>query len=82
MSTTTRVKTIDLKPGMQLAGRQKQTVAHVTTETVSGDGEFPDYEICFVYLEQEMYSPGLGMIAQNQQYEPDALHTVIAEVTE
>lgn len=78
---TIRVKTIDLRPGMRLAGRQKRTVSHVATRTVTGGGEFPDYTICIVYLEQTMHAPNRGSVPQSAQFGPDDLHTVIVEVT-
>lgn len=76
---TIRVKTTDLKPGMRLAGRQKRTVHHVATHVVKGDGEFADYTICIVYLEQRMFAPGRGTVPQNAEFAPDDLHTVVID---
>lgn len=77
--STTRIKTTDLRPGMRLAGRQQRTIQHVSTHVVDGDGEFDDYVICTVYLEQTTYAPGRGTVPQHAQFGPDDLHTIILD---
>ena len=77
MSNTIRVKTTDLKPGMRLAGRRKRTVAGVEKRVVSGGGEFDDYTVWTVVLEELFYAPGRGMIAQWAECAPNELHTVV-----
>lgn len=77
MSNTIRVKTTKLKPGMRLAGRQKRTVAGVEKRVISGGGEFADYTIWTVVLQELMYVPGHGMINQWAECAPDDLHTVV-----
>lgn len=79
MSRTIRVKTSDLKPGMRLAGRSKRTIDHVATHVVDGGGEFDDYTVCTVYLEQSMYAPGRGTVPQHAQFAPDDLHTIVVD---
>lgn len=79
MSRTIRVKTSDLKPGMRLSGRSKRTIDHVVTHVIDGGGEFDDYTVCTVYLEQKMYAPGHGTVPQNMQFAPDDLHTILVD---
>lgn len=76
---TARVKTTELRPGMRLAGGLRRKVLRVTTRTVDGGGEFDDYTICIVYLEQTTHAPGRGTVPQNAQFGPDDLHTIIIE---
>jgi hypothetical protein len=78
--TTIRVKTTDLKPGMKIRdGRQFKTIAAVEAKTVRGDGEFPDFTIYTVTLEQTMYAPGRGRTNQWANFGPDDLHTINVE---
>ena len=73
-AATIRVKTTDLKPGMRLAGRRPRTIRGVNAETVRGGGEFPDYVIYTVLLEQRAHGT-----SQWADFQADDLHTVYVD---
>jgi hypothetical protein len=69
----TRVRARDLKPGDIIREgryRRRFTVTYVRTHTVSGDGEFPDFEMTTVEVK--------GGRTAWAEYRPDDLIEVVS----